>query len=61
MPIDQSYSLELMDLQGRIVFEGQVEGPFAEVELNVTSSGVYLIRIKNETEEILDRIVVTNP
>ncbi|MEM8888249.1 MAG: T9SS type A sorting domain-containing protein [Bacteroidota bacterium] len=61
MPIDQSYSLELMDLQGRVVHKSQVEGPFAEVELNVTSSGVYLIRIKNETEEILDRIIVTNP
>ncbi|MEL6256219.1 MAG: T9SS type A sorting domain-containing protein [Bacteroidota bacterium] len=61
MPIDQSYTLELMDLQGRVVFEGQIKGPFAEVELNVTSSGVYLIRLKNETEEVLDRIVVTNP
>lgn len=61
MPIDQSYSLEILDLQGRIVHKGQIEGPFAEVELNVTSSGVYLIRFKNDTEEILDRIVITNP
>lgn len=61
MPIDQSYSLEILDLQGRVVHQGQVEGPFAEVELNVTSSGVYLIRFKNDTEEILDRIIITNP
>lgn len=61
MPFDKSYDFELMDLQGRIIREGTVKGPFAIIDLDKTSTGVYLIRFRSGEEEILERIMIQNP
>ncbi|MDD2344667.1 MAG: T9SS type A sorting domain-containing protein [Bacteroidales bacterium] len=44
---DDQYTMEIMDIQGRVILRGQIEYEYNELNMRSFSDGIYFIRLKN--------------
>jgi hypothetical protein len=55
--VNDSYSVCLKDLNGKICFESNISAEFMNIDLKDFEAGIYLLNVKNQTNSFVTRIV----
>ncbi len=55
----EGYRLQVIDVQGSVVWEEQQLSRFFEVETNDFVPGVYLVHLQNSTQKVVKRLIVS--
>jgi hypothetical protein len=53
-----SYLVEVLDLDGRVVYQGQISGAAQEIDLSDKANGSYILRIADNYSQSVKRIVL---
>ena len=53
---DADFDLEILNIQGQLIWTGVISGPVAEVDFSNYNKGVYLVRISGNGESFVERV-----